>query len=148
VLTAWVSGLVSNADLRGLIPDTCLYIDWPEQVIGSSGWVPMFRAAGFITIPYGIAKPERSVEVFRGATLLRSRAMSWTVDIERAEQFRQRHSWFGPTAIFRATVPPEALLALLERRGEGPPEVVAYPGMLVAFGQHGEIIPQRGRQES
>jgi hypothetical protein len=50
--------------------------------------------------------------------------MSWTTDIDRADQFRQRHSWHAPTAVYRAVVTPDAVLLLLERRGEGPPEVV------------------------
>jgi hypothetical protein len=146
--SAWVRGLVSNEDLRGLIPDTWLYMESPEQAIGCSGWVAMFRAAGFIAIPYGLAKPQGPLRVFRGATLQRGRAMSWTVAIERAEQFRQRHSWSAPTAIFRAVVTAEALLALLERRGEGPPEIVADPSMLRDFSQYGETMPQRHRQEA
>lgn len=148
LFSAWDGGLVSNEDLRGLIPDTWLYMDSPEQAIGFSRWVAMFRAAGFIAIPYGLTKPELPITAFRGATLERGRGMSWTVAIERAEQFRQRQSWSAPTAIFRATVTPEALLALLERRGEGPPEVVADPGMLTDFVQHGETMPQRHRQEA
>jgi hypothetical protein len=39
----WVAGEVSDRDLRGLIPDTWLYVDWPERIIGASKWVRMFR---------------------------------------------------------------------------------------------------------
>jgi len=46
--------LISDLDLRGLIPDTWLYVDWPERIIGTANWVLMFRAAGFLTIPYGL----------------------------------------------------------------------------------------------
>jgi hypothetical protein len=145
---AWAGRLASDEDLRGLVPDTWLYMDWPEQAIGSARWVAMFRAAGFIAIPYGLAKPHDPLAVFRGATHQRSRGMSWTVNIDRAVQFRQRHAWHAPTAIFRAIVTPEALLALLERRGEGPPEIVADPGMLVDFAQLGDTFPQRQRQQT
>lgn len=65
--------------------------------------------------------------VFRGATAERRSGMSWTTDIGRANQFRQRHSWHAPTAIYRTVAAPDAVLALLERRGEGPPEVVVDP---------------------
>lgn len=62
--------------------------------------------AGFIAVPYGLAKPHDPLVVFRGATQEHGRGMSWTVNIDRAEQFRQRHAWHAPTAIFRATVSP------------------------------------------
>jgi hypothetical protein len=55
--------------------------------------------------------------------------MSWTADRARADQFRQRHAWYAPTAIYQTTISPAAVLALLERRGEGP-EIVADPAML------------------
>jgi hypothetical protein len=42
--------------------------------------------------------------------------MSWTMDIDRAGQFRHRHSWHVPTAVYRAVVTPDAVLALLKRR--------------------------------
>jgi hypothetical protein len=30
---AWAGGQISDRDLRALIPDTWLYVDWPERVI-------------------------------------------------------------------------------------------------------------------
>jgi hypothetical protein len=72
--------------------------------------------------------------------------MSWTPDVQRADQFRQRHSWHAPTAIYRTIVPLTAVLALLERRGENPPEVVVDPHMLAGIEQVGDIHPQRHRE--
>jgi hypothetical protein len=48
---AWAGGRISDRDLRLLIPDTWLYVDWPEGVIGAGKWVQLFRAAGFLTYP-------------------------------------------------------------------------------------------------
>ena len=140
---AWVTGLVSDLDLRGLIPDTWLYVDWPERVIGAIKWVRMFRAAGFLTVPYGLPRPASPLTVYRGASAKLMVGMSWTEDINRADQFRQRHSWHAPTAIYRAVVGPAAVLALLERKGESPPEVVVDPAMLTGIDQIGELHPQR-----
>jgi hypothetical protein len=56
---SWATGEVSGADLPGLIPDTWLYFDWPKQVIGADKWIAMFRAAGFVSIPYGQPRPSR-----------------------------------------------------------------------------------------
>ncbi|HEY1918986.1 MAG TPA: hypothetical protein VGH27_25725 [Streptosporangiaceae bacterium] len=72
--------------------------------------------------------------------------MSWTEDVNRADQFRQRHSWHALTAIYRTVVSPSAVLALLERTGEGPPEVVVDPVMLTGIDQIGDIRPQRFRE--
>jgi len=74
--------------------------------------------------------------------------MSWATDISRADQFRQRHSWHAPTAVYRAVAAPEAVLALLERRGEGPPEVVVDPRMLVPIEQVSPLDQQRYHQDA
>jgi hypothetical protein len=142
---AWVAGQISDRDLRALIPDTWLYVDWPERIVGVGKWVRLFRAAGFLSIRYGLSRPDSAITVFRGATAERRTGMSWTTDVDRADQFRQRHSWHAPTAIYRAVVMPDAVLALLERRGEGPPEVVVDPQMLPAVEQVGPLHLQRFR---
>ena len=45
---AWAAGQISNDDLRGLIPDTWLYVDWPERIIGAGKWV--VSCSGLLTI--------------------------------------------------------------------------------------------------
>lgn len=145
---AWSAGLISDLDLRGLIPDTWLYVGWPERIIGSAKWVSMFRAAGFLSIPYGMPRPSGPLIVYRGASTERMAGMSWSEDISRADQFRQRHAWHAPTAIYRTVVAPDAVLALLERKGESPPEVVVDPDMLGGIQQVGELHPQRVREIS
>jgi hypothetical protein len=140
---AWSTGRVCDCDLRALIPDTWLYVDWPERIVGADKWVRLFRTTGFLAIPYGLSCPSTPIAVFRGATAERRAGMSWTTDIGRADQFRQRHSWHAPTAIYRTVVKPGAVLALLERRGEGPPEVVVDPHMLTGIEQAGPLHSQR-----
>ena len=144
---SWASRQISDRDLCPLIPDTWLYVDWPERIIGADKWVRLFRAAGFLSIAYGLPRPDRALTVFRGATAERRSGMSWTTDIGRADQFRQRHSWHAPTAIYQTVAAPDAVLALLERRGEGPPEVVVDPRMLAAVEQVGPPHLQRFRQD-
>jgi hypothetical protein len=140
---AWAGGQIFDYDLRSLIPDTWLYVDWPERVIGADKWVRLFRAAGFLSIPYGLPRPDSVMTLFRDATAERQVGMSWTTDIARADQFRQRQSWYAPTAIYRTVAAPGAVLALLERRGEGPPEVVVDPRLLAAVEQVGPLHLQR-----
>lgn len=144
---AWAGGQISDCDLRPLIPHTWLYVAWPERLIGVGKWVRLFRTAGFLSIPYGLSRPDSAMTVFRGATAERQSGMSWTTDARRADQFRQRHSWHGPTALYRTAVAPDAVLALLERTGEGPPEVVVDPQMLAAVEQVGPLHPQRFRHD-
>jgi hypothetical protein len=72
--------------------------------------------------------------------------MSWTLDVNRAGQFRQRHSWHAPAAIYRTIVQPSVVLALLERRAEGPPEVVVDPHLLTDIDQLGALHPRRYRE--
>ena len=145
---AWDAGRIADEDLRELIPETWLYVDWPERIIGTDNWVRLFRAAGFLTIPYGLTRPTSAVTVYRGASAERQVGMSWTTNIGRADQFRQRHSWHAPTAVYRAIAAPEAVLALLERRGEGPPEVVVDPQRLTHIEQVSPLHPQHYRQDA
>ena len=105
---AWADGQISDCDLRPLIPDTWLYVDWPERVIGAGKWVRLFRGSGFLSIPYGLSRPDSAMTVFRGATAERRSGMSWTTDIGRANQFRQRHSWHAPTACPARREPPRS----------------------------------------
>ena len=77
--------------------------------------------------------------MFRGATAERLSGMSWTTDVRRADQFRQRHAWHGATAIYRTVAAPDAVLALMERRGEGRSEVVVDPRMLAVVEQVGRV---------
>jgi hypothetical protein len=143
---AWAGGRIFDGDLRDLIPETWLYVDWPERIIGADNWIRLFRAAGFLSIPYGLSCPDSAITVFRGATAERRAGISWTTDKHRADQFRQRHSWHAPTSIYQAVVTADAVLALLERRGEGPPEVVVDPQMLTAVQEVGPVHPQRFRE--
>jgi hypothetical protein len=106
----------------------------------------MFRAAGFLTIPYGLPRPAGPLTVYRGASAERMAGMSWSEDTNRADQFRQRQAWYAPTAIYRTVVAPGAVLALLERKGESPPEVVVDPTMLTGIEQIGQLYPQRLRE--
>jgi hypothetical protein len=66
---AWADGQISDCDLRALIPDIWLYVDWPEHVIGVGKWVQLFRAAGFLSILYGLLRPDSAMTVFRGVRL-------------------------------------------------------------------------------
>lgn len=127
---AWTGHDILDADLQGLIPDVWLYnpADQPEHVIGAAQWISMFERAGFISRPPQ-HRPNTALRLFRGATESRSRGMSWTTTPEKADEFRRRHARHGSTAVFAATVLPQAMLAFLLRPGEGQ-EVVVNPQML------------------
>jgi hypothetical protein len=83
--------------------------------------------------------------VYRSASAERMVGMSWSEDISRADQFRQRQAWYVPPAIYRTVVAPAAVLALLERKGESPPEA-ADPKMLTSIEQMEQLHPQRPRE--
>lgn len=129
---AWKAGVVSDRDLRGLIPDAWIRSgnDRPEQVIGTQNWVAMFRAAGFVSQPTSLRAPVDTVTIYRGAPEQRSRGMAWSLDINTAEQHRQRCKNLTETALlYTATVQPPAVLALFHSRGEE--EVVVDPQFLI-----------------
>lgn len=129
---AWKARVVSDRDLRGLIPDAWIRSgnDQPEQVIGTQDWVSMFRTAGFVSQPTSLIAPVDTLTIYRGAPEQRSRGMAWSTDIITAEQHRQRCEKFNETALlYTATVQPPAVLALFHSRGEE--EVVLDPQFLI-----------------
>jgi hypothetical protein len=123
---AWVSGRIGDRDLADLIPQTWLFHDWPEMVIGASNWVAMFRAAGFLLHPTNLARPVGSVMLYRGATPDRARAMAWNLDRTVAEHFQRRYGGPRIANLYRTLVSQKAMLAVLSRGTEGS-EIVIDP---------------------
>lgn len=129
VFDAWESGLISDADLRGLLADTWLRIDEPEHTIGAAAWMTMFRAAGFISQPTNIQAPTQTLTVYRGATEVRRLGMAWSLSIDTAGHFQLRHARFGSAFLYTAVVEPIGVMALFGNRIEQ--EVVVDPELLV-----------------
>jgi hypothetical protein len=44
----------------------------------------LFRAAGYHSVLYGLARPTQPITAYRGATSHRACGMSWTTDITRS----------------------------------------------------------------
>jgi hypothetical protein len=57
VYDAWADGQISDCDLRALIPDTWLYVDWPERVIGAGKWSGCSVLPGSSASPTGCRGP-------------------------------------------------------------------------------------------
>jgi hypothetical protein len=68
------------------------------------------------------------------------RRMSRTCERDLAEQLGRRHTPYGAAILYKAPVAPGAILAYLERRGEGW-TVVADPRDLLRRAQVGRLIP-------
>jgi hypothetical protein len=92
--------------------------------------VEIFRAAGFFSYPplvvrqpdgttVPLARPSSKVTLYRGSLADRMRRMSWTSERDLAEQLGRRHAPHGAAVLYQATITPGAILAYLERHGEG-----------------------------
>lgn len=127
---AWTTGEIVDNDLRSLIPDTWTRCDQPEQIIGASCWVPMFRAAGQLVLPTNLPTPTYPLKIYRAAPEARRHGMAWAPDIQVAAYFRQRCEHFHETAvIYQATVRADAVLAIFNiKRPEH--EIVVDPQLL------------------
>jgi hypothetical protein len=134
----WRSRAATVPVLRALIVEVWHLSEDPVPAIGESRWLELWKAAGFVS-DTGRAPPAEPMTLYRGALVqTQGRGMSWTFDQERARWFAQRLVLFVPGSapgVFRATVPPKAVLAMItEARGES--EVVVDPGWL-----HGRAAP-------
>src|SRR5262249_22437546 len=112
-----------------LVSDVWTSAEFPVQYIGVRRWREMFNAAGFVS-DTGLPAPEKPLTVWRGAANGRGRGMSWTRDYDKAVWFASREALWGEhnPAVYEATVPPRAVLAMfMDPEGRKESEVVVNP---------------------
>ena len=134
------AGRIPADDLPEIIANIWTQDDSPTSDLSEAGWLEIFRAAGFFSYPplvvrqpdgtrVPLARPRSTVTLYRGSLASRMCRMSWTCERDLAEQLGRRHTPYGATALYKATVAPGAILAYLERRGEGWTVVVEPAGL-------------------
>jgi hypothetical protein len=125
----WETGRIHADELGPLLLGVWSGAEWPLALVGERRWVAMFKAA------VGLPRPTDPLVIYRGAWRVRARGMSWTLDLERARWFARRETLMHPewgAAVYEATVPPRAVLALIpdDDNSRGESEVVVNPNML------------------
>lgn len=113
----------------------------PRACLGERKWLELFKAAGFTVVTsttvgedtkFGqlTERPSEPLELWRGAAVATNgRGFSWSVHRECAVEFAEGVAGVGfDAALFRAVVPPRAMLALFGDWREQ--EVVVNPNML------------------
>jgi hypothetical protein len=142
LLRAFESGAMPSSDLPELIAFAWTRDDSPTCGVSEAKWIEVFERAGFFTYPpIGTGRPSAPVTVYRGATAERAARMSWAAERNMAVQLGARHTRYGRTWLYEATVRPDAVLAYLERRGEGW-TVVVNPAGLSQIGRREELPPR------
>ena len=142
LLRAVQSGTVPSSDLPELIAFAWTRDDSPTSGVSEAAWIEVFERAGFFTYPpVSGGHPTSRVTVYRGSTAERLRRMSWTADRNMAVELGTRHARYGRTWLYEATVRPDAVLAYLERRGEGW-TVVINPAGLSQITRREELLPR------
>jgi hypothetical protein len=146
VYEAWISGHLPQENLADALWAAWVKNPAPRGLLGERKWLSLFRAAGFIMVRLEIktdgvpvptkyehltARPTDPVEVWRGALVeSKGRGMSWSVHRDCGHDFAQgwANTYNRPSGLFRAVVPPRAVLALFGDWREQ--EVVVNPNML------------------
>jgi len=124
------AGRIPASDLPEIIANIWTWDDSPTSDLSEADWLEIFRAAGFFSYPplvvrrpegtpAPLERPTTAVTLYRGSLADRMRGMSWTCERDLAEQLGRRHTPYGAAVLCKATVAPGAILAYLERRGEG-----------------------------
>jgi hypothetical protein len=143
------AGRIPASDLPEIIANIWTWDDSPTSDLGEADWLEIFRAAGFFSYPplvvrqpdgtrVPLARPSSTVTLYRGSLANRMPRMSWTCERDLAEQLGRRHTPYGAAILYKATVEPDAILAYLERRGEGW-TVVVDPAALAYIERVGDI---------
>jgi hypothetical protein len=127
LLTAFKAGSVPDDDLPELIAFAWTRDDQPTSDVSEADWIEILRHVGFFSWPLVAgAWPDGPTTLYRGSTTSR---MSWTADRVVAGLLGRRHARFDAAAIYQATVPQSAILAYLERAGEGWTVVIDPTGL-------------------
>ncbi len=127
---AFMKGRVPSGDLPELIAFAWTRDDSPTSDISEADWLEIFRHTGFFSFPpISHGRPTGAVMLYRGSTAARVRHMSWTAERTMAELLGRRHTRYSATAIYKATVSPNEVVAYLERRGEGWTVVIDPAGL-------------------
>jgi hypothetical protein len=132
---------IPAGDLPEIIANIWTWDDSPTSDLGEADWLAIFHAAGFFSFPplvvrqpdgtrIPLTRPSSTVTLYRGSLASRMRRMSWTCTRDLAEQLGRRHTPYGPAVLYQATIAPGAILAYLERRGEGWTVVVDPAGLV------------------
>jgi len=130
LIDAFKAGRISLADAPELIHFAWTYDDSPTSDVGEPAWLELFEHAGFFTYPpVQVSRPASPVTLYRGTTTDRVRRMSWALERDVAANAGRRHTGYGTTSMYKATVQPETLLAYLHRPDEGWTVVVNPAGL-------------------
>jgi hypothetical protein len=142
LLRAFQSGTIPSGDLPELIAFAWTRDDSPTSGVTEAAWIEIFERAGFFTYPpVSTGRPASPLTLYRGSTADRVTRMSWTADPDTAVQLGTRHARYGRAWLYEATVRPDAVLAYLERRGEGW-TVVINPAGLSQVKRREELLPK------
>jgi hypothetical protein len=142
LLRAIQSGTIPTGDLPELIAFAWTRDDSPTSGVSEAAWIEVFERAGFFSYPpVSVGRPASPVTVYRGSTADRLMRMSWTADRTMAVELGTRHTRYGSAWLYEATVRPDAVLAYLERRGEGW-TVVINPAGLSQIKRREELLPR------
>jgi hypothetical protein len=127
-LESWVEelwGLPLSAR-RDRIRDRWPSLHGPLHVISPSELIRLFRSVGYVSD--GPERPSAAISVFRGALAVDdARGISWSTSEEHAGTYASGYTTVGETCLWRATCPPEAVLA----RFGFEEEIVVDPELLV-----------------
>lgn len=124
IASAVSSHRIPPDELPELIWFVWVKTDEPTRTLGEAAWMSIFKTAGFFSWPATRERPLAPMTIYRDATADRLRHMYWAENLEVARTLGRRHVSHAPAAVYSATIPPEAVLAFLERRGEGTTVVV------------------------
>jgi hypothetical protein len=142
LLRAFRSGMIPSGDLPELIAFAWTRDDSPTSDVSQAAWIEVFDRAGFFTYPpVSTGRPTSPVTLYRGSTAERLTRMSWTADRNMAVKLGARHTRYGRSWLYEATVRPDAILAYLERRGEGW-TVIINPTGLSKVKRSEELLPR------
>jgi uncharacterized protein len=127
--SSWRQGLMTDETLRDVIRGVWTQAEFPRYYLQERDWLAMFHETGFVSLD--AAQPTEPLTVYRGAILsTNGLGMAWSLSLEIARQHAEnlRLSGFAAGA-FEATIPPDAVLAIIDEIGEagGEDEVVVNP---------------------
>ena len=114
------------------VPDAWSDAEHPMVMIEESVWRLLFEFAGYTENGKSAARPAGPLTLFRGSDAEHRFGWSWTDRVETAQWFADRVIHAERGQVWRATVPPDRLLARITEGREEHEWVVDTQGLEIA----------------
>lgn len=131
---AWEGGVIADDVVAEVIGSVWAMAEYPDRSLARAEWRELFDAAGYTVDGHRSPRPAEPLVLWRGSVPERALDWSWSASREVAERYAAgRVAGRQPGRLYRAVVPPEALLCSNAGHDRGEAEYVVDTALVDAI---------------